>query len=132
MSNPKQYRKFHIVDLGTSSNIIKSVNITCPFNVATIKFDFAYVISSSYITNFAVSCDIVNNNEVGILNTYSTTIANNYHFVDGFSVDKTFEFAFVDPKYISGDINFTFRDLNSAFNNINSAQIVIMIECLSL
>lgn len=131
MSNPKQYRLFKILNNGTSYNITQPININCPFLVKRIKFDFAYHIGATYLTNIAVSSNIVNNEIVGVLNNFSLLENNNYHYVDGFSFDKTFEFVFQDPKTISGDINLTFVDLNSAFNNIISSNIVVMIECLS-
>lgn len=125
----RQFNKFKAMNVFQGGQLInQTVDINCPFLVKTIKFDFAYQIASSYITNIIITSDVVNGELVGNLNNFKIIDNNLHHYLDGFSVDKQLEYRFQDAKPI-GQITLYFKDLLANINNISQANIVIRVEC---
>ena len=133
MSRVLQKHIYKSFNNGTNSTITQQIPVSCSFPVKRIRFDFAYVITSTYITNFLVSVDMptVHGEPCGVLNAFSAVIGGNYYYQDGFSQDKVIEYVFADPQKIDGELNLTFNDLNQSFNNILTSSVVVHIECLS-
>jgi hypothetical protein len=131
----KQYitSKTIIKNNGDSCDFVDSINVSCPFLVKRIRFNFAYAYQAAFVMSLVINASVNSyHSVVAILSTVNRVSGVNVSYAKDLENDAATEIVFNDPIQIHEEVrlNFDANTANPTFN-LNNSAILCRVECYS-
>lgn len=131
----KQYitSKTIIKNNGDSCDFVDSINVSCPFLVKRIRFNFAYAYRAAFVMALIINASVNSyHTVVAILTTINRVAGADVSYAKDLENDAATEIVFNDPIQIHEEVrlNFNTNATGSTFN-LNNSAILCRVECYS-